>query len=310
MRSLLFSFPVPMSKSISTLLEAFCNHCRVMKGHSKYTIAGYRDAIKSFVKYTASESVEEITLESVERWIATGTTESNWAAKTSRGRIRYMILFCKWLVTRKVLPENPIEGISLPRVPKKIPRHLSLDEAEHLLRVLRNHRYRSKFESVRAYAVVAMFLFTGVRKLELRKLELRDVDLDAGVVSVRSGKGSKDRLVAVPPQLREALAPYLRLRCTRRWNSNPYFFVGLQGTGMLGDKVLRRTIKKARKASGIYFAPHMLRHTYATLMLEGGCDLFSLSKLMGHADIKTTTIYLAATVQHLQEQVVKHPVMV
>lgn len=65
-------------------------------------------------------------------------------------------------------------------------------------------------------------------------------------------------------------------------------------------------ITRARGVSGVYFAPHLLRHTFATLMLEGGCDLFSLSRLMGHADIKTTAIYLAASVDHLREQALKH----
>ena len=97
-----------------------------------------------------------------------------------------------------------------------------------------------------------------------------------------------------PPQLEEVLSAYLRKRSLRKVSNNPYFFLGIKGCGMLGEKVLRRTIEKIREGSGIYFAPHLLRHTFATLMLEGACDLFSLSKLMGHADIKTTAIYLSA----------------
>ena len=71
--------------------------------------------------------------------------------------------------------------------------------------------------------------------------------------------------------------------------------------------MIKRLVEKLREKSGIYFYPHMLRHTFATLMLEGGCDLFALSKMMGHSDIKTTTIYLSATTAHLQEQIKKHP---
>jgi site-specific recombinase XerD len=70
---------------------------------------------------------------------------------------------------------------------------------------------------------------------------------------------------------------------------------------------LRRVFAKLQRFTGIEFRPHVLRHTFATLMLEGGCDIFSLSKMMGHSDIKTTTIYLAASAQHLRAQMIKHP---
>ena len=75
----------------------------------------------------------------------------------------------------------------------------------------------------------------------------------------------------------------------------------------IGVKAIPRLVKKLRDASGVYFSPHMLRHTFATLMLEGGADIFAISKMMGHSDIKTTTIYLSATTAHLQAEVDKHP---
>ncbi len=87
----------------------------------------------------------------------------------------------------------------------------------------------------------------------------------------------------------------------------PYFFTAMREDKKMGDKVIPRLVIKLREKSKIYFYPHMLRHTFAVLMLEGGCDLFSLSKMMGHSDIKTTTIYLSTTTAHLQEQIKKHP---
>ena len=299
-----------MPTEILSWHEAFCQHALVMKGQSRYTIAGYRDTIKSFIKFTNAVELRDISLRSVERWIAEGTAQHGWSPVTSRGRIRYMILFARWLVQRGLLTTDPLEGISIPRVPKKIPRSLSKTEAEDLLRFVRNCRFRSRFEGARAYAILAMFLYTGIRKRELRSLELRDVDLANGVLSIRQGKGAKDRLIAIPPQLAPILQEYLNHRLRPRYGELPYFFVGTKCRGVLNDVIIRRLVRKIRKASGIYFAPHMLRHTYATLMLQGGCDIFSLSKLMGHADIKTTTIYLSTTVDHLRAQVFKHPIAV
>jgi site-specific recombinase XerD len=75
----------------------------------------------------------------------------------------------------------------------------------------------------------------------------------------------------------------------------------------LTETGIKRLVEAIREASGIKFTIHKLRHTFATLMLEGGCDIFSLSKMMGHSDIKTTTIYLAASAEHLRAQMIKHP---
>lgn len=288
--------------------DAFCQHCLVMKGLSRYTIAGQRDTIRSFVKFTGASRIEEVTLATVESWISEGSCQHNWSPVTCRGRIRYMILFAKWLVTRGLLSTNPLEGVSIPRVPKKLPRSLSREEAENLLRFTRNQRFRSKLEGARAYAIVATFIFTGIRRRELRFLEFSDVDLVHRVLAVRGGKGAKDRIIAIPPQLVPSLEAYLRCRQRPVDQTNSYFFVGAKSQGRISNVIIRRLVKCLREGSGIYFSPHLLRHTYATLMLEGGCDLFSLSKLMGHSDIRTTTIYLSATVRHLQQQALKHPI--
>lgn len=298
-----------MPTELASWHEQFCQHCLVMKGQSKYTITGYRDTLRSFVKFTDAKSLSDITLAKVEGWIATGTCQHGWSPVTCRGRIKYMIVFAKWLVRMGELDSNPLEDISMPRIPKKIPKRLSRRQTEDLLRFVRNYKFRSKFEGVRSYAVIATFIYTGIRKRELRDLELRDVDLENRILSVRQGKGAKDRMIPIPPALEAILRDYLRFRSKPRFSKVSHFFVGIKAQGGLGNKVIARMVEKVREASGIYFAPHMLRHTFATLMLEGGCDLFSLSKLLGHADIKTTTIYLSATVKHLQEQVLKHPVI-
>jgi site-specific recombinase XerD len=299
-----------MPSELRTWHEAFCQHCLVMKRQSPYTVRGYRDTLNSFVKYTGAATLADVTLAKVESWIMTGTTQHQWSPVTSRGRIKYMILFAKWLVSRGHLELNPLEGISLPSIPKKIPRSLSREQAEQLLRFARNFPFQTEFEGARAYAILATFIYTGIRKRELRELELRDVDLENGILAVREGKGAKDRMVAIPPQLALVLREYLKHRRSPRFQQLPYFFVGATALGGVGNEAIRRLVKKLRDASGIYFAPHMLRHTYATLMLEGGCDLFSLSKLLGHADIKTTTVYLSASVRHLQKEVLKHPVSI
>lgn len=123
---------------------------------------------------------------------------------------------------------------------------------------------------------------------------------------IRQGKGAKDRIIPINYRLAEALQKYIEVR-KKTYKTCPEFFVSYTYDMGFTDSGLKRLVEKIVAASGIKFGVHKLRHTFATLMLEGGCDIFSLSKMMGHSDIKTTTIYLAASVQHLREQILKHP---
>jgi len=123
---------------------------------------------------------------------------------------------------------------------------------------------------------------------------------------VRQGKGGKDRIIPISYILAQSLKKYVEER--KRLNkTNPEFFSSLRNNRDFTDSGLKKLVEQVTKTSGIEFTVHKLRHTFATLMLEGGCDIYSLSKMMGHSDIKTTTIYLAASAEHLRLQMTKHP---
>ena len=151
-----------------------------------------------------------------------------------------------------------------------------------------------------------MFVFTGMRLQELLNLRMTDVQFENKVVFISSGKGDKDRIIPMNQDLIKILSEYIKDR-DRLNKTCPFFFTSLTHDTGLQYLVVKRLVEKLRTKSGIHFTPHMLRHTFATLMLEGGCDIYALSKMLGHSDIKTTTIYLSATTAHLQEQVAKHP---
>ena len=154
--------------------------------------------------------------------------------------------------------------------------------------------------------LIALFMFTGIRLNELFNLKMQDVQFTECRIFVRSGKGNKDRFIPMNHDLAKHLQPYVRERDHHRRQCS-YFFVSLKLDQRMGTKVVPRLVDKLREASGVHFTPHMLRHTFATLMLEGGADIFAISKMMGHSDIKTTTIYLSATTAHLVSEIEKHP---
>jgi len=123
---------------------------------------------------------------------------------------------------------------------------------------------------------------------------------------VRQGKGNKDRIIPIGTTLTLILKKYVDER-HRLKKTCPEFFTSLNRNSRFTEISLRRLVVLITKKTGLKFGVHKLRHTFATLMLEGGCDIYSLSRMMGHSDIKTTTIYLYASVEHLRNQILKHP---
>ena len=188
----------------------------------------------------------------------------------------------------------------------KLPEHLTRDQALDLLDWTRSYRYAYPFERARAIALISTFIFTGVRAQELIDLNLADVRFEDRSLWVRAGKGEKGRLIPMTHDLMRVLTAYLKER-DRLGRAHPRLFVSVKSDQPITYKSIQRLVHKLRDKSGIYFYPHMLRHTFATLMLEGGADIYAISRMMGHSDIKTTTIYFTATATHLQGEINKHP---
>jgi len=217
-----------------------------------------------------------------------------------------MKLFLDWCVRQNLIEENPVLDIPLPKLPKSIPKHLTLSQSETLLEWTRNYKFTYKFERLRAIAIISTFIYTGIRLQELLNLNIEDIRFEDRNLLVRSGKGNKDRLIPLEDALIRSLQAYLKDR-ERLGRVHPSLFVSLTDDRPMGYQAIKRLVDKLREKSGIHFTPHMLRHTFATLMLEGGADIYAISNMMGHSDIKTTTIYLTATTAHLHKEITKHP---
>lgn len=288
------------------LCDQFHAYTQVMRGLSRQTVRRNRNALSLFAKQTGVTSLADVNQDVVRNWIFQGRTAHNWGAPTCNTYHKSLKVFFDWCVREKYCAANPATDVELPKIPHKIPKRLTRQDGLRLLEIVYNYPYVHRFDRYRNHAVLATFLFAGLRKEELLKLKYAEVDLDNLCLFVRNGKGSKDLVIPISATLAESLRAYLVQR-RKLARTCPEFFVSrVQNVGM-SDSTLRALVNKLKKSSGLSFTPHTLRHTFATLMLEGGCDIYSLSKMMGHSDIKTTTIYLAATVEHLRGQMSKHP---
>jgi site-specific recombinase XerD len=295
-----------MKMNILELHEQFCHESEIIRNLSPTTIKWYKVVLSVFLKHSKISALEDITTERLRAFLYYGRIERGWTAETFIYYHKGLKSFLKWCKGRGYISQNPIEDIEKPRLEKKLPKRITKQEAFKLLEYTANMKYTYKFERYRNHALFAIMIYAGLRAREMLNLKLTDIDLVNNVISINHGKGGKDRVVPICSVLKSVLKRYLEDR-KRLERSSVNFFTSVRGDRPFTYNGLKKVVERLRKLTGINFSCHRLRHTFATLMLEGGCDIYALSKMLGHSDIKTTTIYLSASVAHLQEQIAKHP---
>ncbi len=291
---------------IEILALQFYDYSLYVKGFSKGTIERYRSNITYFMKVANVTQIEQVTEKNVKEFLLYGRTERKWRANSFITFHMSISVFFQWCVKEGYMQNNPSENVEIPKVEKRLPPKLTKHDTLKLLEIVFNYPYDYKFLRFRNHAIFSMFVFAGLRKSELLNLKYTDVDLENLSLFIKQGKGNKDRIVPISYTLAQTLKRYILER--KRLNKTcPEFFTSLNRNMGYTNAGLKRLVAQMSKASRIKFTIHKLRHTFATLMLEGGVDIFSLSKMMGHSDIKTTTIYLSASAEHLRSQMIKHP---
>jgi len=291
---------------INIITQKFCDYSLFIRGYSKATVKRYRQLINFYCRFAKVEKIEEITEENVRALFFHGRVERKWSVNTFLICHKSLLVFFRWCVDEKLMQDNPAQNIEIPKLEKKLPPKLTKQEALRLLEIVYNYPYGYHFLRYRNHAIFSMFLFAGLRRSEVLKLRYADVDIENLTIFVNQGKGNKDRIIPMSYTLADSLNRYLVDR--KRLNKTcPEFFTTVNRNNGFSDQSMKRLMVQMREVSGIKFTSHKLRHTFATLMLEGGCDIYSLSKMMGHSDIRTTTIYLAASAEHLRGQIMKHP---
>jgi integrase/recombinase XerD len=208
--------------------------------------------------------------------------------------------FFKWAVRNDHVGSNPASELELPKVEKRLPKAaLSVEEAEAVLAV----PDLSRATGVRDRAMIEVLYGTGIRRGELARLNVRDLDVERHTLMVRQGKGRKDRMVPIGPRAVAWIERYLT-DARPQWTTEPddgTLFLTVDGTGFSVDR-LTQLVRDYVKASGTdkEGACHLFRHTLATLMLEGGADIRYIQAMLGHAELSTTQIYTQVSIRALQ----------
>ena len=201
-----------------------------------------------------------------------------------------------FLLRETGLDQNPARGVSAPKSPRTLPKTLDADQVGALLQDSAREPL-----VVRDQAMIELMYSSGLRLAELVALDRRELDLSDGSVVV-TGKGAKTRVLPVGSQARRALREWLRLRAELAGADEPALFVSRRG-GRLSPRAVQTRVRAfaLRRGSAVQLHPHMLRHSFASHLLESSGDLRAVQELLGHADISTTQIYTHLDFQHLAQ---------
>jgi len=274
-----------------TLINEYVTYLVVDRNRASATVEAYRRDLRHFMEATGCngpESLSGVTASRIMEYVNEQKAGGLSAASAAR-RLASIKGFYKFLVAERRVAANPAETVRAPKLWRKLPGALSLDEVDRLLAA----PDLTKPEGQRDAAMLEMIYATGLRVSELVGLTLSAVNMEAGYLAT-TGKGAKTRLVPFGEQARRKIEEY-------RARARPIFLAGRESESLFvtrrGGPMTRqgfwKVVKKTARAAGIWkgISPHSLRHSFATHLLERGADLRSLQSMLGHSDISTTQIY-------------------
>ncbi|HEX7058673.1 MAG TPA: site-specific tyrosine recombinase XerD [Solirubrobacterales bacterium] len=286
------------------LVLDFLAYLELERGLSRNTLNAYRTDLLQYGEYLAEHDLDALRARPAEiadflADLATGNGRPACSAATVHRKAACLRSFYKHLRRDELIGDDPTAALNAPRRAKKLPQVLNYSEVQKLLAAPRGDGPTV----LRDRALLETMYACGLRASETIGLEVSDVDLHEGVLRAR-GKGSKERLVPLGSQAIAAIAVYQRSARPKLIGDGqePKLFVNFRG-GPLTRQGLYKIVKRHARAAGLagQMSPHTLRHSFATHLLSGGCDLRAVQEMLGHADIATTQMYTHLSGDRLKE---------
>ena len=294
------------------LIEQFLEHLRYERNVSAHTLRNYSSDLEQFLDHIApadpatrkrnTPEVTEIDHLTIREWLAALHTAQKKKASIAR-KLAALRTFFQFLVREGIVELNPAKLVATPRLEKKLPTHLSVEEA---IRFIESPDLETDLGK-RDRAMLELMYATGVRVAELTTLNVLDVDLGNRLIRV-TGKRRKQRIIPFGDPAEDAIRSYLSVREKLLFNApiskrdEDALFLNYQGTRITTRSVGRMVEKYIRLCAGMHnISPHALRHSFATHLLDSGADLRDIQELLGHARLSTTQIYTHVSMEKLVE---------
>ena len=280
------------------MLQKFLDYLHYEKRLSTHTLSNYRRDLQQFIDWLqqqASPAIEKVTQHQVRQFI-TWRHRNGIAAKSLQRNLSAIRSFYQYLIREQQVLNNPAVGVRPPKVRRKLPSTMNVDEVNQLLTNSSDEPL-----DLRDMAMMELFYSSGLRLSELVAIDLHDYLQAADEIEV-IGKGNKTRIVPIGQFARDAIDKWLEKRPQLAKHEESALFVSKRGSRLSQRAVEQRLSQQAiKRGASQHLHPHMLRHSFASHLLESSGNLRAVQELLGHANISTTQIYTHLDFQHLAE---------
>lgn len=274
------------------LISQYLEYLELEKGLSLNTIEAYKNDLYSFAQFVNTDSLSEITRIDINHYIL-HLKEKKLLPTSVIRKIASLRGFFKWTSAMNFLKINPASTIEQPKIPKRLPKVMTVKEIEEIL--------KSNL-TLSESAEIELLYSCGLRVSELVNLKLYDIDLTSKYVRC-FGKGSKERIIPLGEKAKEKLEEYFQLRkfLVKKFNLNTKQLLISESGRIINRQDVYNLIHKKGKEIHKNISPHTLRHSFATHLLENGADLRVVQELLGHSDVSTTQLYTHISKKRLKE---------
>ena len=290
------------------MVNQFLAYLSYERNRSLATVSSYRKDLEAFQKFVQAQdstlSWADVDADLVRDWMAEMMNEGQRATSINR-RLSALRSFYRFALARNLVKSDPVQGVVGPKKDKPLPQFLKEKEMDELLQ---EDFWTDCYEDVRDRMIIMTFYETGIRLAELKNLCDGDVDFMSGQLKV-TGKRNKQRLIPFGDELSQALQHYIDVRDAQVVRHSAALFLANDGQQMTADAIRYRVKKHLSLVSTLKKrTPHVLRHTFATAMLNHKAGIESVKKLLGHESLSTTEIYTHTTFEQLKREYLNaHP---
>ena len=284
------------------LIEKFLDYLQFEKNYSSNTLNAYKRDLIQYNKFVAEYNdklkIEEVNYKIIRSWIVT-MVNNNISNRSINRKVSSLKSFYNFLIKTETINSSPLIAHTPLKQSKKIQVPFSQDEINSLLD---SDFFTNDYRGILQKTIIAFFYFTGVRRIELITLKESDVNIESSTVKIM-GKRSKERIIPILPKLKKAIIFFNEIKFKfHDQTSSDYFFISKNGK-QLSEKFVYRTVNEYFKlvSPKIKKAPHVLRHSFATHLINEGADINSVKELLGHSSLSATQVYSHTSMERIKE---------